>query len=143
MIQRIQTLFLIAAAGLIAALLFMPMSHIMPVDNIGEEIIIRYTEKYEMMTFLIVTLVLSLVAIFLYKNRPFQMRVCILNMLILVAFQIWLMVLFFRYKSDMIFSISIVFPIVAAILTYLAFRYIARDEAMVAAASRLRGPRKK
>lgn len=136
MIQRIQTLFLLLAAGLIAALLFMPMSYI-------EDVTIKYTEKYEMITFVIVTLVLAIIAIFLYKNRPFQMRVCILNTLILTAFQVWLIVLFFRYKAEMVFSISVVFPIVSAILTILAFRYIARDEAMVAAASRLRGPKKK
>ena len=137
MIQRIQTLFLIIAAGLLASLLFIPMAYI------GDEVTVQYTEHYIMTIFLIVTLVLSLITIFLYKNRPFQMRLCVLDALILVAFQIWIIVLFFKHKSEMVFSITAVFPIIAAIITFLAFRYIARDEAMIAAASRLRGKRKK
>ena len=137
MIQRIQTLFLIIAAGLLASLLFIPMAYI------SDEVTVQYTEHYIMTIFLIVTLVLSLITIFLYKNRPFQMRLCVLETLILVAFQTWIIVLFFKHKSEMVFSITAVFPIIAAIITILAFRYIARDEAMIAAASRLRGKRKK
>ena len=137
MIQRVQTLFLIIAAGLLASLLLTPMAYI------GEEVTVKYTEYYIMLTFVIATLALSAITIFLYKNRALQMRLCVLNSLLLVAFQTWIVVLFFKNRPEMIFSITAVFPIIATILTILALRYIARDEAMVAAASRLRGKRKK
>jgi hypothetical protein len=42
----------------------------------------------------------------------------------------------------MIFSLTAVFPIVASVLTFLALRYISRDEAMIRAASRLRRGRR-
>jgi hypothetical protein len=37
-----------------------------------------------------------------------------------------------------IFSVTVAFPLIAAILTFLALRYIARDEAMIKALNRLR-----
>lgn len=46
--------------------------------------------------------------------------------------------MFFNKESESAFSITAVFPIVAAILTFTAMRYIARDEAMVRSTSRLR-----
>jgi hypothetical protein len=38
----------------------------------------------------------------------------------LIGFQIWLGVDFLRFRTDMVFSISAVFPLVAAILNILA-----------------------
>jgi hypothetical protein len=88
--------------------------------------------------FILVTSVLSIVAVSSFKNRLFQMRICNLSTLISLGFQIYLAVLFFRRVPEMIFTVNAVFPIVAAILTFIGMRYVARDEAMVMAASRLR-----
>jgi hypothetical protein len=90
-----------------------------------------------------VTSVLAIVAVSSFKNRLFQIRICNLSTLIAVGFQIYLAVLFFRREPEMIFTINAVFPIVSAILTFTGMRYVARDEAMVMAASRLRGSRKR
>lgn len=87
---------------------------------------------------LIVTFALSFMTIFLYRHRILQIRLCILNSLIMIGFQGWVIWLFFSKESDSAFSISAVFPIIAAILTFTAMRYIARDEAMVRSTSRLR-----
>ena len=61
-------------------------------------------------------------SIFTYRNGFLQARVCILTALMLIGFQIWLGVDFLRFRTDMVFSISAIFPIVAAILNVLAAR---------------------
>lgn len=137
MIQRIQTIFLLAAAGLIFSLFFSPMIEF--IDGIT----IKYLEYYPTTILSLVTFVLSTLTIFLYKNRMFQIRLCTLNAIILLGFQAYIAVKFFTKEENMIYSITAAFPIIAAILTFTALRYIARDEAMVLAASRLRGARKK
>lgn len=138
MIQRVQTLFLLAAAGLLTSMLFTPM-----IKFIDGETIIRYIEYTPTFIMLIVTVVLSFVNIFTYKNRIFQMRICNLNSLICLGFQVFLAVKFFNREPEMIYSVTAIFPILAAIFTFIGMRYIARDEAMVQAAYHLRGPKRK
>ena len=83
MIQRIQTLFLLAAAGLLTSMVFTPM-----IRFTDGATVIRYVEFTPTLIMLIVTVVLSFVNIFSFKNRLFQIRTCNLNTLICVGFQI-------------------------------------------------------
>lgn len=131
MIQRIQTLFLLAATGLLFSMFFSDMAY-----NSSETI--KYTNITALLIMLIVTCTISFVTIFLYRHRVIQIRLTILNSLIMLGLQGWVMWLFFSRPEDSAFSITAVFPIVAAILTFTAMRYIARDEAMVRSTSRLR-----
>lgn len=137
MIQRIQSLFLLAAAGLLVSMAFTPMVRIGAGDTV-----IRYIERYDMLVLLLVTVVLSITTLVSYRNRMFQIRLCLLNSLILLGWQIFIAVLFFNREPQMTFTVTAVFPIVSAILTMLAMRYISRDEAMVQAASRIRSSRR-
>lgn len=105
--------------------------------------VIRYIEYTPTLIILIVTVVLSFVNIFSYKNRLFQIRVCNLNSLICLGFQIFLAVKYFQSAPGMIYSVSAIFPIIAAILTFIGMRYVARDEAMVQAAYHLRDSKRK
>ena len=86
---------------------------------------------------LMVSAILSIINIFSYKNRLRQIRTCNLNSIILLGFQIYIAVLVFT-RTGMRFSVTAVFPAVAAILTFIGMRYVARDEAMVRASSSLR-----
>ena len=113
MLQRIQSLFLFVAAGLLLSMFFTPMITLMD----GETI--RYIERYDMLVFLIVTFVLSVTTFFSYKNRMFQIRLCVLNALILLGWQIFILVLFLKREPVMIYSLTAVFPVVAAVLTFL------------------------
>ncbi|MDD6103823.1 MAG: DUF4293 domain-containing protein [Bacteroidales bacterium] len=132
MIQRIQTLFLLAATGLLVAMFFIPMCY---VDSEGSKIF--YHEYMPLFSLLMVSAILSIINIFSYKNRLRQIRTCNLNSIILLGFQIYIAVLIFT-RTEMRFSITAVFPAVAAILTFIGMRYVARDEAMVRASSSLR-----
>ncbi len=132
MFFRIQSLFLSIAAGLNISMFFTNL--IKFTDGLS----ISFWEYTPTRIFILVTSVLSIVAVSSFKNRLFQMRICNLSTLISLGFQIYLAVLFFRREPEMIFTVNAVFPIVAAILTFIGMRYVARDEAMVMAASRLR-----
>lgn len=72
-----------------------------------------------------------------------QLRVSIFNSIIMIGYQIWLGYMYYTSPIGSIFSITVVFPIIAAILTFMAVRYIARDEALVRSVRSLRKSRKK
>lgn len=136
MIQRIQTLFLLAVSALLLSMFFVTMA-----SDINESI--RFRDITQLLIMNIVTFGLSSLSIFLYKHRMLQIRLSIFNIIILVAFQGWILWLFFNKPEGSAFTINSVFPVVSALLTLMAVRYIARDEAMVRSVSRLRKKGKK
>ena len=80
---------------------------------------------------LIATTAISFVSLFLVHHRMLQVRFSIFNAVILLAFQCWLAYTFFTRPAGARFPITAVFPIVCAILTFLAIHDIATDEATV------------
>lgn len=140
--QRLQTLYLAIASALIISLFFCDFAT--RVGGEGEIVDTwKYTDYLAWLLFLISLTSANVIALFSFKSRMLQMRVCVLAALILIGFQIWLGVEFFRYKNEMVFSLTAVFPIISAILDVLAARAIATDEAMVQASARLRSGKRK
>lgn len=138
--QRIQTLYLAIATILIGSLLFSSVARIVLPDGGVEKIM--YHEKVEYLLFLILLVVIHLTCLFLFKARLTQMRLCVIAALVLLAFQIWLGVDYFRHMKEMVFSITAVFPAICMVLDILASRNILLDEAMVQSASRIRASRR-
>ena len=130
--QRIQTLYLLVATGLVASLFFCTKAGDVP-----------YTEYWPYLVLLIVTAFLQVMATTTWKHRIFQMRTAVLSAIILIAFQGWLVYDFIASGNDPAFKITAVFPIVAAILDFLAARNILADEMMVRSADRLRAAKRK
>lgn len=135
MIQRIQTLFLLATAGLLGSLFFSRFCY-------TTEMVVKYTQSLYLLIFIATTFFLTVFAIVKFKDRMMQLRVSIINILLLIGFQIWIAVIFFKEDHGVAFSITAVFPIVCAILTAMAVKYIARDEALVRSAYSLRKAKK-
>jgi len=131
MLQRIQTLFLFATTLLTGSLFFSNMAYT-SVESV------KYREIFPFLIFTIITFAIAFITIFLFKHRMVQIRLSIFNSLILVAYQTWILYYFFSKQDGTAFSITAVFPIVAAILSFIAMKYIALDEALVRATSRLR-----
>jgi len=151
MIQRIQTLFLLTAAILSGMLLtgdlirlaagnstVFSLSFAGMVDQGGDVL-----QRLWPMTVILATVpLLALVAIFFYRNRPLQMRLTMLVLLlslgtlILGAFY----VLMFDRKIDVtvMWRVKVLFPLISAILAWLAYRAIMKDEARVKSYDRLR-----
>jgi len=151
MIQRIQTLFLLTAAILSGMLLtgdlirlaagnstVFSLSFAGMVDQGGDVL----QRLWPMSVILATVPLLALVAIFFYRNRPLQMRLTMLVLLlslgtlILGAFY----VLMFDRKIDVtvMWRVKVLFPLISAILAWLAYRAIMKDEARVKSYDRLR-----
>lgn len=130
--QRIQTLYLILATGLVAALFFCTKA--------GD---ITYTEYWPYAILLIVIAFLQVMATTTWKHRIFQMRTASLAAIILIGLQAWLVVDFITMHNDPVFHVTAVFPVVAAILDFLAARSILADEMLVRSADRLRAAKRK
>jgi hypothetical protein len=154
MIQRIQTVYLLIAEMLIGALFFVPFGeiiakegHIYRFDING--IYLEGIQKPEIIygslplaILLAVSLILILVTIFLFKNRILQMRLSTINIFILLGLS---SLIFYSISSGAkalsgVYSLTLyfVFPIITAIIIYLAIRAIRRDELLVRSIDRIR-----
>ena len=118
--KKIHTIYSIIATLLSASMFFFSFATILGPE--GVELKIMYYEKLPYLFMLIMLLAAGVCSIFTYRNGFLQARVCILAALMLIGFQIWLGVDFLRFRTDMVFSLSAIFPIVAAILYILAAR---------------------
>lgn len=121
--QRIQTLYLVVALGLMVAM-FWHVSFLWWLILLG------------------VACFMQLVAVLAYKFRLFQMRTAIIAAIMLLGLQIWMAVVYLAGDKTA-FNITAVFPIVAAILDGLAARAIFSDELIVRSSSRLRSSKRK
>ena len=130
--QRIQTLYLFLATALIVALFFC--------HKAGD---IFYTDYWPYLVLLIVVAFLNVTALTTYRHRIFQMRTSTLSAIILLGLQGWLVVDFIRTHNTPVFSLTAVFPVVAAILDILAARSILGAQLMVRNADRLRAAKRK
>lgn len=137
MIQRIQTLYLFIASGLLFSMFFSKICFAPGMEPV------HYTDYTPFTIFTIATFAISFFTIFIFHHRMLQIRFCIFNILILLGYQGWIAFKFFTRETGTAFSLTAVFPIVAAILVFTALRYIARDEAMVRSADTIRSIRKK
>ena len=118
--KKIHTIYSIIATLLSASMFFFSFATIIGPE--GSELKIMYYEKLPYLFMLIMLLAAGVCSIFTYRNGFLQARVCMLTALMLIGFQIWLGVDFLRFRTDMVFSVSAIFPIVAAILNVLAAR---------------------
>ncbi len=147
MIQRIQTIFILVAGLLIAALYVLPFANI-SVDNVihifnakgisnGEILIF---DGLPIMIFIGIITVLHFVIIFLYKKRIRQIRFLAFTIILLLG--LFGMFFYFTYAgfndAKVAFKVSVTFPIVAIILDYLAIRAIGKDEALIRSMDRIR-----
>ena len=92
---------------------------------------------------LLLSAIIALCTIFLFRNRMLQVRMTVFGSLLLIGYYIAFFAFMFILKNDlnaMAFQLgwALCLPAVCIILNYLAFRAIYRDELMVKAADRLR-----
>lgn len=148
MIQRKQTLFLLAIVFIAIAQFFIPFQNIVITNGHwpiclmpGCSSDIMSANIYFPMALNSMIILLSIIIIFLYKNRVLQYKLANL----LVVFNMFLVGLFFILsysKEGGLQAISYQFgsflPIISAFLAYLAAHYIKKDEQLVRSADRIR-----
>lgn len=150
MIQRIQTLYLLAVVALGIALIWLPVVQLVTPEEVAE------LQVYELSALggapiqgvwgLLVTTILipllALVDIFLYNKRILQARLNIFTVMLclgyygVLAIYIWLAKMSLGVEWHILPYAS--FPLVCLILMLMATRRILKDEALVRAADRIR-----
>jgi hypothetical protein len=146
MIQRIQTIFLVLMAMVLALIFVFPFAS----SNIATSGFLS-DKKFDvsdnplLMVLAVVGVLASVVAIFLFKNRIFQLRLNYLAMVAAVLVLIAAIVLFYN-EAKMVFdknqkisdSFGLYLPFISLVLGYFAAKYIRRDEKVVKDMDRLR-----
>ena len=105
----------------------------------GGEVVQRL---WPMTVILAVVPLLAFVAIFLYRNRPLQMRLTMLVLLLsigtLILGAFYVLMLDRKIDITVMWRVKSVFPVITAILAWLAYRAILKDELKVRSYDRLR-----
>ncbi len=151
MIQRIQSIYLLLIGILCIACAATPvgvftqegvtvaeMNNLWLTDIEG----VRSYAPWAMFTLLALAATLSLVAIFLFRRRMLQVRLCIFTGLLLIGYYIaygaFVYLIGQELSAGFTLSWTTSFPAISLILAYLAFRGIMRDELIVRSLDRLR-----
>lgn len=152
MIQRIQTVYLLAIVALTIAMLFLPLAVLQSGDQFftfdasGISTMAAQPEllypTWGLFTLAVVIALLAMVTIFLFKKRILQIRLCVFNGILMLGFYAMFAFFFWNLKEDMAevasLKFALSFPLVSVILDYLAIRNIGADEALVRSLDRLR-----
>lgn len=139
--QRLQTLYLCIATGLIVALFFSVKAFTLGPGGV-HSVELTYIKYTPYLILLILITILQLLAVFTFNTRVFQMRTAVLSAILMIALQTWIGVDYFTADKEWIFKFTAVFPLVAAILNFIAARYILRDQLLVESVSHLRSRKK-
>ena len=152
MIQRIQTLFLLGAAAVFALMLFMPLAGILTDGGVTYMVLSKGLQKeggdvlvqtWPFFILVLVSAVLPFLNLFMYKNRKLQIRFCVYGIILgfgMIGLMYYFWVVIFRQLDvdSYWLRIPVIFPVVAIILTYLAFRGIRKDEILVRSMDKIR-----
>ncbi|MCF0172476.1 MAG: DUF4293 family protein [Bacteroidales bacterium] len=125
---RIQNVLLAICSALLLSMLWSDFCHAPLAD--GSRYSIKFTDSPQFLIFTFTTMVLGIVTIAYRKARILQIRLCIIEALLLIGYQGWIIVEFFKLKKAYSFSIATIFPMVCIILLLIAIKYIWRDEAL-------------
>lgn len=149
MIQRIQTLYLLLAAGASFSQLTLPYM-IVPTDNpannlkVFEDRMLTPFDNIGVLGLCVLSGLVALAAIFIYRNRPLQARltggaqIATLLLLVLIGVTIYQTIDKMPESGIYFFQIGLAFPILSLILLWMASRGIRADEKLVRSADRLR-----
>jgi len=170
MIQRIQSLWLLLASLSVCLLSFFPVATFAPNENTpgvvfsfyayGLDYVPAFSDmldglytsllKYTVVAVLLVCAVTPFIAIFIYRNRPRQVQLARLTMLLNAALMVAFFMLsdffanlgtaFFTEEKILLinYNVGIYAPIAALVFLWLSVRYIKKDDKLVRSADRIR-----
>lgn len=150
MIQRKQSLFLLLAVVLGVVALSMPLAMVTSDGMVTARIYnLLYTDSqggahfvvWPLFALLVFASALSLYAIFLFKRRLLQARLCLVSIIALLAWYVGLIAYSKMLAPDAAnfhLSLTAALPAVSLILNFMARKAILADEKLVRAADRIR-----
>lgn len=155
MIQRIQSVYLLLTAVLMALTFFLPLMGFSTEE--GTSLFYSYklvdaagvseTNPWYLMVLTLMSFAIPFGTIFRFKNRLLQMRMCVVSMVliggtaVMLAFYCYRFYTLFAAQAEVFaasFKLTLVCPLVALLFAWLAMRAIFRDEMLVRAADRIR-----
>ena len=122
--QRIQTLYMVLAL-------------------VALGIALGFTSRLPFIILLSVCALCNLLPVFTFRHRMLQMRLLLFAAVALLGLQAWMAYDYFTADVQDKFNCSMVVPVIAAILDFLAVRGIVSDELLVRSAGRLRASKRK
>jgi len=147
MLQRIQTIFILIAELLTAAIFKFKLADI-SADGQLMTFFARGISNNERLIFdglplqilIGIIVVLHIIVLFSFKKRIRQIRLLVFTIILLLG--LFGLCLFFAYtgvnNANIAFKIPVAFPLVTVILDWLAIRFIGKDEALVRSLDRIR-----
>jgi hypothetical protein len=155
MIQRIQSLYLLIATILTGSLFFLSMADMAGMENLykltwigiyqieADGVAQLLMPAWALSILTVLTTAVSFFTIFLFKKRLIQIRLCALNLGLLLGLS---GMIYYMAKngakeigvSEVSFNWPLVLPLVAMVFIFLAIRFIGRDEALVRSMDRIR-----
>lgn len=140
MIQRIQTLFLALSSGASFSLFGLPFSRSTSSSGtIYADQVMNLQDHTVLLISCILAGLLSLVAIFLFKNRRLQMSLGYGS--VLASFALLAMVGYMQGQTSTVsssFELGIIMPLAGVLFSLLAIRFIKKDDKLVSSMDRLR-----
>lgn len=150
MIQRIQTIFLLIAAILMAVTVFSPLAILEGANRIVtfypygaiEAGNMAYT-TWGVIVFTCLAVLLPLINVFLYKKRRMQIKICSLTILVIVLFYVTMYAYIYSIMAKNGLSLEgvkygIILPAIALIFIVLASVNIKKDERLIQSLNRIR-----
>lgn len=139
MIQRIQTVWLLLAVLVMAGIFYFP------IYKFPEGTDLTIGNNYLAIALTGLSIILSLVAIFSFKNRKSQVSLCWVNILVCLALLAWL---FYSVSAGQslpagtntggYYWVGAFLPLIAVILLFMARGAIRKDEKLIKSMDRLR-----
>lgn len=152
MIQRIQSIYLVLAGLFPAFTFFVPLMHFsnstlnFDMSGIGYSVAegteMASRHPYGLMVWAACAIMISLIAIFGFKNRKKQMKQVkwgmFANILWYIAFVAYAFSVKSRTSTELGFEVGSLFPLLSLLLQFVAYRAIKHDDDLVRAADRIR-----
>ncbi len=150
MIQRVQTLYLVIAAILLIVASFLPFYSFNNAQVIMDGFSVHSADGQQIFSTISLNIInwlsaaLAIITVFLYKKRILQMRIATYTIIILLGF--YLLLIYYRFsalpKIETItyskLEIYSLFPVISAILLYMAAKAIKKDEEKIRSMDRFR-----
>ena len=156
MIQRVQSIYLLLVTVLMSFLLVRAYAELTLnadqlltfrahaiVSDIGSDTETIYKSTIPVIALVLITAILSFINIFIYRRRIIQIRICMVNTLLLVALLITIFLYYMVTKNSLTtihqsFRIPAIFPLMGIVFNIMATRAIQRDELLVNSYKRIR-----
>lgn len=142
MIQRIQSVFYLLAALCAASLFFLPIAGSNKTEGMfWEDKIFNIHDHVGLIVISVLAILIPLLVIFLFKNRPLQLKLgysSLLFPILLLAAGIYVFITKGEGTSEISLKAGMFVPVAVLLFTFLGNRFVKKDDDLVKSSDRLR-----